>query len=313
MKLFGKTLDSLNLPKLQTLEESATLKNALDFFVSNNVGAIGVTDSSGKLCGIVSERDLVMRVDPGEIAEFETIPLTKIMTRKVFSIEIEKTLYDALDLMARMEFRHLPVKTPNGDFLMMSARDILDLLINRYKPICEKFGTLTKWETQIGHVHEEDYVFHGQKDTLETGSFLFASMKEVGGADMLRVDKSLPFRELWGAMKAAHLPVAAVVNWSTLLCGVITERDIIQKALVYGEESLDWPISKIMTDDPHAMLLKHHLVYALNNMSTFRYRNILVVDEDRFPIRIAELINFLKFFRVVLQDISFEVESEPHE
>src|SRR5690606_8623424 len=101
--------------------------------------------------------------------------------------EYDAKLVDALDLMARMEVRHLPVKSENETYLMMSARDILDLLIDHYRPLCEKLGTLTDWADQVGHVHEEDYVFHGEKDTLVTGSFLYASMKEVGGSDMLRI------------------------------------------------------------------------------------------------------------------------------
>src|SRR5690606_1082051 len=118
----------------------------------------------------------------------------------------------------------------------------------------------------------------------------------------------LKIEDMWHAMRATHLPVAAIVDWSTLLCGIITERDLIYKALIHGEECLGWPVSKIMTEKPHHMLLKHHLVYALNNMATFRYRNILIVDEDRFPILITELIDFLKFFRHVLREINFEVE-----
>lgn len=308
MAVFKKALADLNLPALKSLEQTVTVKQALDYFHTNKIGAVGITGENGKIGGILSERDLVLRLDPEDFGDWDKIEISRIMTKKVFSIGIDKHVVDALDMMAKMEFRHLPVKKEDGSFLMMSARDILELLLERYRPLCEKFGTLTSWETQVGHIHDESYVFHGQKDTLETGSFLFASMKEIGGSDMLKVDSALPIRELWGAMRAAHLPVSAVVNWSTLLCGIITERDLLYKAFIHGEEALDWPVSKIMTTEPHSMLLKHHLVYALNNMAAFKYRNILVVDEDRFPIRIAELIDFLKFFRHVLQDINFEVE-----
>lgn len=308
MGVFKRALADLDLPELKSLGPSTSAKQALEYFHSNKIGAVGITNENGKVAGILSERDLVLRLDPEEFGDWDKIELSRIMTKKVFSIGIDKHVVDALDLMAKMEFRHLPVMKEDGSFLMMSARDILNLLIERYRPLCEKFGTLTTWETQVGHIHDESHVFHGQKDTLETGSFLFASMKEIGGSDMLKVDSALPIRELWGAMKAAHLPVSAVVSYSTLLCGIITERDLLYKAFIYGEEALDWPASKIMTTGPHSMLLKHHLVYALNNMAVFKYRNILVVDEDRFPIRIAELIDFLKFFRHVLQDINFAVE-----
>lgn len=308
MGLFRKPLTELNLPRLEMLAHDATIRDAIQFFADKKVGAVGISNESSVLGGILSERDLVLRLEPEQFRDFGQILVSSIMTKKVFSITYDKLLVDALDLMARMEFRHLPIKVSESEYRMISARDILDRLIEHYRPVCEKLGTLTEWETQIGHVHEEDYVFHGQKDTLQTGSFLFAAMKEVGGSDMLRVDQNLPVHELWAAMRASHLPVCAVVNWSTILCGIITERDLIHKVFTQEESSLEWPIHKIMSPNPHSMLLKHHLVYALNNMATFRYRNILVVDEDRFPIKITELIDFLKFFRFVLREVNFEAE-----
>lgn len=308
MGLFHKPIAELNLPRLEMLAQNTTIRDAVNFFATKKFGAVGITNESGVIAGILSERDLVLRLEPEQFRSFDEILVSSIMTKKVFSVDQDKLLVDALDLMARMEFRHLPIKVSESEYKMISARDILDLLIEHYRPVCEKLGTLTEWETQVGHVHEENYVFHGQKDTLQTGSFLFAAMKEVGGSDMLRVDQNLPVHELWGAMRASHLPVCAVVNWSTILCGIITERDLIYKVFTQEEIALEWPIHKIMTPNPHSMLLKHHLAYALNNMATFRYRNILVVDEDRFPIKITELIDFLKFFRFVLREANFEVE-----
>ena len=126
-------------------------------------------------------------------------------------------------------------------------------------------------------------------------------MKEVDGSEILKIDEKSNIRNLWLKMKEAHLPVAAVTSWSTILSGIVTERDLMTKVFTKDEEFLSKPISTIMTPNPHSMMLKHHLVYAINNMSKFRYRNILVVDEDKYPMKITELIDFLKFFSRVLK------------
>lgn len=282
---------------------SSSLTLLLQEFIKLKVGSLGVHDDKGTLIGIVSERDIILRTDPDEFERWDEIEISSIMSERVFFIEADKKLSDAVRMMGRMEFRHLPVKS-NDSYTMISARDILDLVIEHYQKVCDEFGTLEEWEINTGQIHEEANLFLNKSDTLETGTFLYAAMKEVGGSNILKVDEGLPVKELWQQMKKANLSVAAVASWSTLVKGIITERDFITKVFSVGKEKLSLPVSSIMTVDPHTMMLKHHIVYALNNMAQFRYRNILVVDEDKFPIKMAELIYFLRFFDRILSNLN---------
>ncbi len=300
MTLFDREISELDLPEMVMVSSDLSLRQVLEKFNELNLGMLGILDESGKLIGVLSERDMVLRTSPDQFHQWDEIKASSIMSPKVFFIESTKKISDAVIMMALMEFRHLPIKK-DGSYYMISARDILDLIAQDYESVCSVFGTLVSWERDEGHIHEESHIFHNQEDSLKTGSFLFATMKEVDGSDIIKVDEKATISDLWIKMKQNHLPVAAITSWSTILVGIITERDLMTKVFANGAEILDQPVVRIMTESPHSMMIKHHLVYAVNNMYKFRYRNILVVDEDKYPIKIAELIDFLKFFSRVLK------------
>lgn len=288
---------------MEMVSSDMSLSDVLQKFNQLNVGVLGVRDESDKLVGVISERDMVLRTTPVDFSTWNEIQVSTIMSKKIFSIESDKLVSDAVQMMALMEFRHLPLKKDDS-YYIISARDVLDLIAESYEKVCSTFGTLVSWHTDEGQIHEESHIYHNQEDSLQTGSFLFATMKEVDGSEILKIDEKATINELWLKMKETHLPVAAVTSWSTILMGIITERDLMTKVFTQDAGILNKPISTIMTANPHSMMLKHHLVYAVNNMSKFRYRNILVVDEDKYPMKIAELIDFLKFFSRVLKKIT---------
>ncbi len=300
MSFFHRNLSEIDLKPLVSVSVDTSLSDVVAEFNKMNFGAFGVRDENNKLVGILSERDLLLRTNPNDFSKWGELKVSSIMSQRIFSLDYDKKVSDAIHMMSRMEFRHLPIKKDN-EYFILSARILLDLIIEDYKSVCEKFGVLEDWVTLTGHIHEEDHLFLGKKDTLETGTFLFAPIKDVGGTDLLKIDGSTTVAELWQKMSDSKLPIAAVSEWGTLLKGIITDRDFLTKVFVKDGVDLSKSITEIMTEQPHSMMMKHHIVYALNNMAKFRYRNILIVDEDKFPVLNAELIHFLKFFSKIIE------------
>jgi CBS domain-containing protein len=88
-------------------------------------GAVPVIDD-GRLVGIFSERDLMLRVilaghDPAQT------PVRDVMTRDLVVAEVDGTYPDCLAKMQRMHFRHLPVVEAGKLVGMISLRDLLQL------------------------------------------------------------------------------------------------------------------------------------------------------------------------------------------
>ena len=89
----------------------------------NNIGALPVQGADGKLCGVVTDRDLVTRcVASGRQPSQTTV--RQVMTRQVVSAQPDMDVGVAAHLMGRQQIRRLPV-TENGELCgMISLGDM---------------------------------------------------------------------------------------------------------------------------------------------------------------------------------------------
>ena len=74
-----------------------------------NVGALPVCDENGKICGMITDRDIVLRcVAPDRNPE--KVPVRHIMTGRVVTVGADMGLAAAAEKMAREQVRRLPVE-----------------------------------------------------------------------------------------------------------------------------------------------------------------------------------------------------------
>lgn len=88
-----------------------------------NIGALPVCSKDGKLCGMVTDRDLVIRcVASGQLPANTTV--RQVMTKQVISAQPDMEVGVAAHLMGRQQVRRLPV-TENGKLCgMVSLGDL---------------------------------------------------------------------------------------------------------------------------------------------------------------------------------------------
>ena len=77
-----------------------------------NVGALPVCSANGKLCGMVTDRDLVIRCLAAGMEPAST-KVRQVMTGQVTSVDGNMDVSVAAHLMGRQQIRRLPV-TENG-------------------------------------------------------------------------------------------------------------------------------------------------------------------------------------------------------
>ena len=88
-----------------------------------NIGALPVCGTDGRLCGMVTDRDLVTRCLASERTPGQTT-VGQIMTSQVLTVEPDATTDEAAKLMGRQQVRRLPV-VENGKLLgMVSLGDL---------------------------------------------------------------------------------------------------------------------------------------------------------------------------------------------
>ena len=107
-----------------TAPKTATVLDAALLMKKENIGAILVVDGT-RLIGIFTERDALFRVlaagrDPG------TTPLAAVMTPQPQTIHPDEPFLNALRMMHKGGFRHLPVAEFDRPLGMVSVRDALD-------------------------------------------------------------------------------------------------------------------------------------------------------------------------------------------
>lgn len=98
-------------------DEPASLAARLLF--RHNIGSIPVCSEDGKLRGIVTDRDIVLRCVAAE-NDPETTPVREIMSRSVITVSPDDDVRQATQQMASGQIRRLPV-TKDGRIVGMLA------------------------------------------------------------------------------------------------------------------------------------------------------------------------------------------------
>lgn len=113
---------------LCTVSPDASVFDALHILAKNEVGALAVIDTAGKLMGIVSERDYTRKVAL-QGKNSRDAKVADIMTREVLVVNPKTRARECMALMSSRKIRHLPVV--DGDTLLgvLSIRDLLDAII----------------------------------------------------------------------------------------------------------------------------------------------------------------------------------------
>ncbi len=117
----------------------ATVKDVAELMKENNIGSVVVLES-GKVVGIVTERDIVVRY----VAELsgrtpDTVLVEEIMTRDPITIKENTGLMEAARKMVEKGIRRLIVTNNKGEIVgIVSARDIIRIAPHIYFILSEK-------------------------------------------------------------------------------------------------------------------------------------------------------------------------------
>lgn len=109
--------------ELKTAKPDMTAADAAGLMRNFDVGVVPVVGEDGDLLGLVTDRDLVLRViadreDPTEVR------LADIVTRSLVTATPDMNISDARDLMAQHQIRRLPVMKEGTLVGILSLGDI---------------------------------------------------------------------------------------------------------------------------------------------------------------------------------------------
>ena len=110
-----------------SIEENAPANRAAELMDKNDLGCIIVTNKEGKPLGIITERDLVVRVLSKNVKP-DTLKANEVMTSPLITIEPDATISEAARRMSRLNIRRIGVMYKGQIAGLLSSKDILGVM-----------------------------------------------------------------------------------------------------------------------------------------------------------------------------------------
>src|SRR5262245_3486353 len=104
----SKMVRDVMTPEPQTITGSMSVRSAAELMEQHGVGSLPVVDEMGSLVGMVTDRDIAIRVVAAG-GDAETTQIDSILTSPTVQVAPDDSLDMALELMAKYQVRRLPV------------------------------------------------------------------------------------------------------------------------------------------------------------------------------------------------------------
>jgi CBS domain-containing protein len=159
-----------------TLGEDATSNKVAHVMDENELGCVIVTNKAGKPVGILTERDLVIRVLAKNLMP-DAIKAKEIMTSPLVTIEPDATVSEAARRMSRLNIRRLGVTYKGNLVGLVSSKDIIGVMPELIEIIQER----SRIEGSVEAEETEEAPLSGYCDRCGVFS---ENLKDVNGQNL---------------------------------------------------------------------------------------------------------------------------------
>ncbi len=119
-------------PQVFTIGENMPISTAIEYLANNKIGVLLVLSDEGKICGIISERDIIR-----EFAKNKEETLDKkvadVMTQQVIFVEPDDEIEYVEKVLTQNKIRHLPVLQDKRLVGLISIGDVVKAALNETK------------------------------------------------------------------------------------------------------------------------------------------------------------------------------------
>ncbi|XP_042392212.1 CBS domain-containing protein CBSCBSPB5-like [Zingiber officinale] len=288
-----RTVKRLRLSKALTMPDSTTVLEACRRMAAQRVDAVLLTDSNALLCGILTDRDVAMRVVACELSPQDT-PVSKAMTRNPIFVLSDTLAEEALQKMVLGKFRHLPV-VENGE--VIALLDITKCLYNaiaRVERIAEKGkaiqlaveGVEKNWGTSISGAN----------------SFLEALRQRVYQPSLATVIPSNSYPKVVTVSPAESVLAAtkkmleyhsssAIITSGNKLLGILTSRDILMRVVAKNLQPDTTSVERAMTPNPDCRTIDASILDALQTLRAGKFLHLPLTDKSGKIVSVLDVLH----------------------
>jgi CBS domain-containing protein len=117
---------------LETIDARETVAAAATRMAEKRIGSVFVTEAA-EIVGIVTEADVVRKA-LGDQHDPATMPIGSLVTSPLLDIDLNRSIRDACDVMAKNQVRHLAVRDQSKIVGVVSLRDLVKMVAARDTP-----------------------------------------------------------------------------------------------------------------------------------------------------------------------------------
>ncbi|HEV7275131.1 MAG TPA: CBS domain-containing protein [Devosiaceae bacterium] len=109
---------------VHTVTTHAPISEAIRVLSANRIGAVVVINDSGKVAGILSERDIVRHLDD-DAGKLLKRSVREVMTAEVITCGRDASVSELMEQMTRHRIRHIPVVEDDELVGIVSIGDVV--------------------------------------------------------------------------------------------------------------------------------------------------------------------------------------------
>ena len=118
--------------KVISINENQTVYDAIKLLSENKIGALPVINNQMKLCGIISERDIIHKMSENKKIDFSQVFINSIMTYKVITCIKNTQSNELMKIMTINKIRHIPILEKDSLIGIVSIGDVVKRLLEKF-------------------------------------------------------------------------------------------------------------------------------------------------------------------------------------
>lgn len=296
------TVLSLKPSQALQIKPATTVSEAAQLMAAKREDCVLVTDDDDRIAGIFTAKDLAFRV-VGAGQKPSNVTIAEIMTKNPLCARTDTSATDALDLMVRKGFRHLPVMDENQDIsgvldITKCFYDAMEKLERAYSSSRKLYDALEGVQSELGASQPQQIIQYVEAlrskmsgPTLET---------VLNGIPPTTVSVRTSVKEAAALMKENHT-TAVLVQDQGAITGIFTSKDVVLRVIAPGLDPANCSVVRVMTPHPDFAPMDMTIQAALRKMHDGHYLNLPVMNDGG---EIVGMVDVLKLTYATLEQIN---------
>ena len=115
-----------------SINENDTIYDAIKVLSEKKIGALPVMNNQNRLCGMLSERDVIQKISNDKKIDFSHTQIKSIMTTKVITCNENTESNVLMTIMTNNKIRHIPIIEKNSLIGIVSIGDVVKRLLEKF-------------------------------------------------------------------------------------------------------------------------------------------------------------------------------------